>query len=74
MARKVIINGRIYLETDTRKVVVGGGIYKETVSAPAAAALGYFTQLPKEAHPDFATPGKKPVGEVEVDWGHPLTK
>ena len=34
MARKVIVNGKIYLETDTRKVTVGGGIYKETVSAP----------------------------------------
>jgi hypothetical protein len=24
--------------------------------------------LPKQYHPDFVTPGKKPVGPVEIDW------
>lgn len=30
--------------------------------------------LPKQYHPDFALPGKKPIGPVEVDWNNPLTK
>jgi hypothetical protein len=30
--------------------------------------------LPKQYHPDFAQPGKKPIGLVEVDWANPLTK
>jgi hypothetical protein len=32
MARKVIINGQIYEETDTRKVIVNGRIFDATVS------------------------------------------
>ena len=30
--------------------------------------------LPKSLHPDFATPGKKPIGPVEIDWSNPLSK
>ena len=31
-------------------------------------------ELPLVAHPDFAIPGVKPKGEVEIDWNHPLTQ
>lgn len=30
--------------------------------------------LPKELHPDFYNPRKKPVGPVEIDWDNPLTE
>lgn len=30
--------------------------------------------LPKQYHPDFATPGKKPIGPVEIDWDNPLAQ
>jgi len=30
--------------------------------------------LPKHLHPDFAEPGRKPVGTVEVDWDNPITR
>jgi hypothetical protein len=29
--------------------------------------------LPKQYHSDFAQPGKKPLGPVEIDWSNPLT-
>ena len=32
MARKVIINGKIYEETGTRKIIVNGRIYDATVA------------------------------------------
>lgn len=31
-------------------------------------------ELPKRSHPDFAIPGKKPLGGVEIDWSNPLSK
>ncbi len=30
--------------------------------------------LPKLYHPDFALPGVKPVGPVEIDWDNPITE
>ena len=30
-------------------------------------------QLPKKFHTDFKVPNKKPIGDVEIDWSHPLT-
>lgn len=30
--------------------------------------------LPRIAHPDFAFPGRKPVGPVKIDWSHPLAR
>lgn len=36
--------------------------------------MGKALILPKEFHPDFAFPNKKPVGPVEIDWSSPLTK
>lgn len=36
-----------------------------TADAPAASRRLYL--LPKRYHPDFATPSKKPVGQVEID-------
>jgi hypothetical protein len=29
--------------------------------------------LPKQYHPDFATPGKKPIGPAEIDWTDPIS-
>jgi hypothetical protein len=33
-----------------------------------------FLPLPKNYHPDFARPGVKPSGPVEIDWSNPLTR
>ena len=30
--------------------------------------------LPKQYHPDFSQPNKKPIGDAEIDWSNPLTK
>lgn len=30
-------------------------------------------KLPKSFHPDFARPGVKPAGSVEIDWSNPLS-
>jgi len=30
--------------------------------------------LPKRFHPDFKNPRIKPIGDVEIDWSHPLAK
>lgn len=31
-------------------------------------------KLPKQYHPDFARPGVKPTGNVEIDWSNPLAR
>lgn len=36
--------------------------------------MGYLHELPKEFHPDFSKPNKKPVGAVEVDTNIRLRK
>lgn len=33
-----------------------------------------YIELPKLYHPDFATPGRKPVGPVEVDYSSSISK
>ena len=33
-----------------------------------------YLELPKGFHSDFQNPKAKPVGEVEIDWNHPLAK
>ena len=35
MARKYIVGGKVYKETDTRKVIVGGKVLKEVTSGVA---------------------------------------
>ena len=31
-------------------------------------------KLPKQFHPDFSQPNKKPVGPLEIDWSNPITQ
>jgi hypothetical protein len=31
-------------------------------------------KLPKRFHPDFSQPGRKPVGNVEIDYSNPITR
>lgn len=31
-------------------------------------------RLPKSLHPDFSTPNKQPLGDVEIDWSNPLAR
>jgi len=35
--------------------------------------MGLIT-LPKLLHPDFTSPKRKPLGPVQIDWEHPLTR
>ena len=46
-----------------------------TYFMPAEEAAQYFTfELPKSHHPDFALPGVKPKGRVEIDWDNGIAK
>lgn len=42
MARKYIINGKIYEETGQRKVIVAGKILEETTAAAAGSVIPVF--------------------------------
>ena len=59
MARKVLVGGKIFLETGTRKVIVGGKIYRATVSAASSVLTG--TMLDGGIDEDDITTGGKTI-------------
>ena len=51
-----------------------GGTFMGATVYTAEVIPQIFHKLPKNYHPDFSIPGKKPVGAVGIDWSNPLAK